>query len=58
MNDNEKLKAERDILFSCLKDILNTMSNTYDLHIHTGLKIEHCEKIFDIYRRLKDGKEI
>jgi hypothetical protein len=34
------------------------MQNTYDLHIHTGLKIEHCEKIFDVYRRLKEGKEI
>jgi hypothetical protein len=58
MNNCEKLKIERDILFAFLQDILSTMQNTYDLHIHTGLKIEHCEKIFDVYRRLRDGKEI
>lgn len=58
MNNCEKLKIERDILFNYLKDILNTMHNTYDLHLHTGLRVEHCEKIFDVYRRLRDGKEI
>ena len=58
MNNTDRIKVERDILFAFLQDILSTMQNTYDLHIHTGLKIEHCEKIFDVYRRLKEGKEI
>lgn len=55
--EQARIKRERDLLFACLVEVLD--GNTpKELQNWTGLNIERCEQIFDIYYRLLDGKTI
>lgn len=45
-------KITKQILAKAFFDLMDGCNNAYDIQYSTGLQIERCEEIFDLYQEL------